>query len=152
MSLVEHAKRELERGGWFEEAEDGCPTHLIGKDVLALIETLAEQGQSGFSAPVVISLFERLARYEPLGALTGEDDEWRELEPLADDERVKWQNIRCPRVFKDSEGNVYDSRGIIFEEPGGVRYTNHKSRVAVTFPYMPSSAIVKVDDHGNVIN
>lgn len=143
MSLVEHAKREFEHAGWLKE--DGTygdeMQQAICQDVLQLLEVFAEQGHSGSSAPYAIELFTTLAKFKPIGQLTGEDDEWNLLDYGCE---PKWQNKRASHVFKESDGSCYDINGKVFWEwalsfedgqPYKSYYTCRDSRVPVTFPY-----------------
>ena len=78
----------------------------------------------------------KLLRYEPIGPLTGEPDEWVEVEPGVH------QNRRCGRVFKQADrfnGQAYDLDGIVWEEPDGGRFPNAESMVPVVFPYTPKT-------------
>lgn len=133
MNLVEFAKSELERAGLFDKGSDYGG--MLGDAVLKMIEQFAEEGHSGFSANMAIRAFEKLARFEPLTPLTGEDDEWSEVDGGL------WQNRRCSRVFKDADG-VYDAGGKVFREPSGVCFTSRDSRVYITFPYTPHTEYV----------
>jgi len=135
-NLTEFAESELRRAGWFdaESAYGG----LLGQAVLKMVEAFAEEGHSGGSAPIAVSLFKKLANWEPLGALTGEPDEWMEVS------HGHFQNKRCSRVFKNGDGPAYDIEGRVFREPSGAMFTNRESRVTVTFPYVPSTEIVDV--------
>ena len=147
MSLLEHAKRELDAAGYVPKTEypvydeDGYveedPNLWMRLCVLELIDVFAKQEHSGSSAPFCVALFQKLASYEPLGPLTGEDDEWVEVGPEV------FQNARCSHVFKE-DGEVYDINGKVFREPDGMCYTNHESRVPVTFPYDPVTEYVDV--------
>lgn len=143
--LYSFATRELKTLGYksIDQEEDG-PNKWIQENVLELLEVFAKQGHSGSSAPHAISLFTKLASYLPLSPLTGEDHEWKKI---GDGE---YQNIRCSSVFKKGE-NVYDINGKIFKEPSGACYTSNKSRVSVTFPYIPTPKYVNVDIEGNEI-
>ncbi|TXH48636.1 MAG: hypothetical protein E6Q97_24345 [Desulfurellales bacterium] len=135
MSLVEFAKSELTRAGLFDADSDYGG--MLGDAVLRMIELFAKEGHSGFSAGMAISAFTRLARYEPLTPLTGDDDEWREVDAGL------FQNKRCSRVFKDETG-AYDIDGRVFREPSGACFTNRDSRVYVTFPYIPTTEYIDV--------
>jgi len=139
MTLREHARMELEAAGLF--SKDSDYEGMLGDAVMELIEKFADQGHSGFSASMCISIFTRLARYEPLSPLTGADDEWTELNYDGD---VSYQNKRCGRVFKDADGRAYDIEGKVFREPNGATYTSKESRVFVAFPYTPTTEIVDV--------
>ena len=145
MSLIEHAKTELKAMGYVsldEDQEDG-PNKWIQENLFELIEVFAEQGHSGFSAGYCINAFNKLARFEPLTPLTGEDWEWIEVGT-----RI-WQNIRCGHVFKEgSGGRAYDINGKVFVTPDGNTYTSKDSRVYIDFPYTPKTEYIdkKEDD------
>lgn len=131
-NLLEHAKRELA----LAKMDESLYEDLLPKLVLELIETFANQGHTGMSAPITISLFTDLASYKPLTPLTGADDEWTDVgDGLL-------QNIRASHVFKEN-GKAYNITGRIFQDPDGLTWTNFDSRVPVTFPYMPKSEIVQ---------
>jgi hypothetical protein len=119
------------------KADESLYGDSLPKAVLELIDVFEKQGHSGMSASVTIQLFTQLAKFEPLGPLTGEDDEWNECSPGI------WQNRRCSHVFKEADG-AYDSNGRIFRDPDGSCYTSKGSRVPVTFPYFPKSEYVDV--------
>lgn len=155
-NLTTFAEEELRLAGWF--GEDSMYGGMIGEAVLSMIRQFADEGHSGMSAGIAVSVFSKLARFEPLTPLTGEDDEWTEVydsfEAFAitepDDEAREiidainaprrerlWQNKRCSRVFKDENG-AYDSQGRAFREPSGACFTSRDSRVPITFPYTPT--------------
>lgn len=103
MSLVDHAKRELELAGFFDDDSDY--NGLIGHAALALVELFASQGHSGGSAAITLDVTGRLLRYEPLTALTYAADEWDDRSqesgyPL-------WQNRRDPRVMSSDNGETH---------------------------------------------
>jgi len=103
-------------------------------EVRELLHVFASQGHSGFSAAITAELVGKLLRFEPIGPLTGEPDEWHEVGPGV------FQNRRCGRVFKQADrfnGQAYDLDGIVWEEPDGGRFTNSESLVPVVFPYTP---------------
>lgn len=138
-NLLEYAEDELNAAGWNDP--DAMYGTMIRDAVLQLVSVFAEQGHSGMSASIVIALVEKLMRYEPLGPLTGSDDEWCVLE-YSDD--MYAQNKRCAHVFKRADGTAYDIDGRIFVEPDGMSYTGKNSHVDVTFPYTPTSEYVNV--------
>lgn len=160
-SYLTHAKKEFLAAGWTDEQgkfKDEMQEELC-KDVLAMLEVFSAQGHSGMSAPYAISLFEKLAKFEPIVPLTGEDWEWNDVGDGI------FQNNRCSRVFKQAgifNGQAYNIDGKVFrewkerdldpDEPGypGKRkfsscYTSRASRVPVTFPYIPTTEYVDVD-------
>lgn len=139
----EFAEQELKAVGYTpldQEQEDG-PNKWIQENVLELLEVFSRQGHSGTSAPYCISMFEKLANFEPLLPLQGTDDEW------ADVEAGMFQNKRCSSVFKDKKtGRTYDINGKVFVEPNGASFTSSDSAVDVEFPYTPKTEYVKVDE------
>lgn len=131
----QHAMRELKACGYTpldQEQEDG-PNKWIQENLLELLEVFGKQGHSGFSANYCIAAFQKLAAFEPLCPLNGDDDEWVEIGD------GKFQNKRCSHVFKDDDEQAYDINGIVWQEEDGGGYTNFYSRVNVEFPYTPKT-------------
>lgn len=135
-NLTNYARSELERAGLFSKEGDFYGG-MMGEAVMKLIEVFADEGHSGMSASYCIGIFEKLARFEPLTPLTGDDDEWNEVGDGV------FQNKRCSHVFKEN-GAAYDIEGKIFREPDGVCFTSRDSHVPVTFPYVPKHEYVDV--------
>ena len=145
-----HAWREFRAAGWVDEnnkfndeMQEAICTH-----VLKLLDVFRDEGHSGSSAPYAIDLFKKLAMYEPVAPITGEDWEWSDVSEYGGrDNGPLFQNIRCSHVFKDAQG-AYDINGIVWydwhtDKHTGERYkshfTNYESRVPVTFPYVPKT-------------
>ena len=138
MSYIEHAKREFQAAGYdLSDTEDG-PNKWMIDNVLQLLEVFSEQGHSGSSAPFALGYFEKLAKFEPLVPLTGEDFEWVEVSDGI------YQNNRCSHVFKEN-GVAYDIDGKVFRDPDGSCWTSSESRVDVEFPYTPKTEYVDRD-------
>lgn len=144
-NLITYALNEFKATGWTDQADE--MQQGMVKDVLALLELFSTQGHSGFSAPIAVDLFSKLAKFEPLGPLTGEDWEW--VDVAEEDGDVRYQNKRASHVFKNHDG-AYDIDGIVFYEfnsdpeiNDGVPYksyfTSKESRTPVTFPYTPTT-------------
>jgi len=117
-NLELHALRELRAIGYvpLDLPQENGPNKWIQNNVIELIRVFSKQGHSGMSASYCISMFEKLARFEPLGPLTGADDEWNEVG------EGMLQNNRCSHVFKGADGRAYDIDGRIFREPDGGCY------------------------------
>lgn len=137
MNLINHAKEEFRAAGWTDENGqfNDEMQEMICNHVIELLKVFSDEGHSGSSAPYAINLFSRLAKFEPIAPLTGEDWEWN-------DTGHGYQNKRASHVFKDYDGNCYDINGKVFwewagtkEEPYKSYYTCRESRVPVTFPY-----------------
>ena len=146
-NLEKHALAEFRAAGWVDGDGNYCDEmqEMICRHVLALLDVFSSEGHSGSSAPYAIRMFSRLASFEPIAPLTGEDWEWNEVS-----ERMGskcWQNKRASHVFKDETG-AYDIDGKVFwewcmpyegqdpPEPYKSYYTSRDSRVPVTFPYV----------------
>lgn len=149
MSLKNHAMTEFRAAKFIDENGVYCDEmqEAICNHVLKLLEVFSDEGHSGSSAPYAIDMFKKLAMFEPLVPLTGEDWEWSDVSEYGGrDDGPLYQNKRCGRVFKDNNG-AYDIDGIVWYD----WYTNeegekHKSyfsgkgsRVPVTFPYVPKT-------------
>jgi len=141
-----HAMTEFRAAGWTDESGkfNDEMQEMICNHVMKLLEVFADEGHSGFSAPYAINLFSKLAKFEPIGPLTGEDWEWVNVSEQSG--YTLWQNKRCSHVFKDENG-AYDIDGIVFYDnrvdESGITYkayfTSRESRVPVTFPYTPTT-------------
>lgn len=164
-NLVSHANQEFRAAGW--TTEDGSfkdeMQGLMCSQVLELLELFASHGHSGSSAPYAISLFEKLAKFDPIVPLTGEDWEWNEICDGRTDNITVYQNKRCIHVFKQADrfdGQPYDIQGKVFWEwydgelmedeegfPGKRQfksfYTSSESFTPITFPYTPTIEYVE---------
>lgn len=132
-----HAELEFKAMKWDES--DGINVEMK-RCIMELLETFSKQGHSGMSAGYCLSLFEKLARFEPLTPLTGEDWEWCQVSNDG-----LFQNVRCSRVFKDSENGPHDIEAIIWKDKDGLCYTNFNSRKSIEFPYTPTREYREVD-------
>ena len=145
-----HALTEFKAAGWLDDDGNYIDEmqESICKHILELIKVFSDEGHSGSTAPYTIDLFKKLAMFEPIVPLTGEDWEWTEIarEMSGSNNGTVYQNKRCSRVFKDDDG-AYDIDGKVFynwyTNENGKRfksyYTSRDSRVPVTFPYMPTT-------------
>ena len=148
---IAHAKRELVAIGYDLNDKEEGPNKWIMENLFELLAVFSTQGHSGSSAPYCISMFKKLASFEPLCPLTGEDAEWNDVSMYCGD-TTRWQNNRASHVFKDKDGQAYDSQGKVFREPDGCTYTSSDSRVVIEFPYTPKTEYVDVDVEGKPIN
>lgn len=145
--FITFAKRELEQIGITPTSDDEWCVWMYDH-IMLMVQKFSEEGHSGSSATFAADVLCKLLRFKPLTALTGTDDEWVNLGSFGGREGTLYQNKRCSHVFKDDSG-AYDSQGKIFRDPNGVCYTNIKSRVPITFPYIPNSIYVDVDFQPN---
>lgn len=134
----DHLDREWAAMGWPTEGDDD-PQVWIYRHLRKLLNVFDGEGHSGSSAPYTVGLFRKLALFEPIGPLTGKDEEWGK----SFGEDGTQQNRRCSHVFR-KDGEAYDNDGRIFREPDGTTFTSGDSRVPVTFPYTPTTEYVDV--------
>ena len=144
MKTLEHAMREFRAAGWIDENDKFHDEmqEIICNHVMELLLLFANEGHSGSSAPYAINLFKRLAMFEPIAPLTGEDWEWGHVYDHSENGPT-YQNKRDSAVFKDNNG-AYDINGIVFwdwhkDQDGKMHksyFTGSGSRVPVTFPYV----------------
>jgi hypothetical protein len=96
-------------------------------------------------------LFSKLAKFDPVVPLTGEDWEWTDLSD--DDNGKMYQNKRCGAVFKSVDrfnGQPYYLDGKVFwewykNEDGEMSksyFTNGDSSIPIEFPYTPKTEYV----------
>ena len=155
-NLIQHALVEFRAAGWTDDNGNFNDEmqELICKHVLELLTVFSNEGHSGTSAPYTIDLFSKLAMFEPIVPITGEDWEWADVSGFWADvsgvaDEPMWQNKRCSHVFKNQNG-AYDINGIVWwewctTEDGEMiksYFTNRDSRVPVTFPYVPKQEYV----------
>ena len=140
-----HAAREFLALGYtpLDQPQEDDPNKWIQENLFDLLAVFSTQGHSGSSAPYCANMFKKLALFEPVAPLTGEDFEWSDPSEL-DGETL--QNKRCSHVFKDKDGRVYDSQGRVFREPNGCCYTSKDSRVYIDFPYIPKTEYMDVPE------
>ena len=143
MSLIEHAKRELATLRKPDEDPDTAEAQTwMEENILDCVQSFADAGHSGGSAAYAVAVLEKLLRFEPLGPLTGEDDEW--FRPYCGDGPTELpdleQNKRCSHVFREN-GQAYDADAVVWRDPDGTLVTNFESRRNITFPYAPTQEI-----------
>lgn len=144
--LVAYARAELERAGLFKEDSDYGG--MLGKAVMDMIVLFDSEDHSGMSAGMTISLFTRLANFQPLTPLTGDADEWAVCEDDPDTGVVQWQNKRRSSVFRKTDANgkvleVYDINAECLVDTMEDDYVG-LLKTPVTFPYSPPSQMKRV--------
>lgn len=98
-NLVTHAEYELRRAGMFDS--DADYGGALGNAVMELIRAFDKQRHSGFSATSTLALFGKLARFEPIGGITNNPDEWTEVA------KGMWQNKRRGSSFSRDGGKTW---------------------------------------------
>lgn len=102
-NLNGYAWDELHLQGLFDKDSDY--NGMLGTSVMELIKLFSSQGHSGGSAAATIYLFNKLAKFEPLSALTNDPDEWVEVG------YGMWQNRRKGDAFSEDNGKTYRVHG-----------------------------------------
>lgn len=115
-NLKQHAETELQMSGFL--SKDSSYNGMLGEAVLELIDVFSKQGHSGTSAGMVSDLFNKLSRFQPLGGLTGKDEEWGEA--YGDG---MFQNKRESGVFKYPDGRCSYVNAIVKRCPNGTTWT-----------------------------
>ena len=148
-----HAMREFRAAGWIDENGKYSDEmqEAICNHVLKLLDVFHDEGHSGSSAHYAINVFSKLAKFDPIAPLTGEDWEWHDVSDVSGSEC--YQNKRCSAVFKQSDrfdGQPYYLDGKVFwnwyrgedGEPFKSYYTGRGSMVPIEFPYTPTTEYV----------
>lgn len=151
-TYITHARNEYKAAGWLND--DGSfkddMQQKICEHIEALLEIFSSEGHSGSTAPYTIQLFEKLARFDPICPLTGEDWEW--VDVAKESGYTLYQNKRCGAVFKGDpsrfNGNAYFLDAVVFwdwavDSETGQQwksyYTSRDSMREITFPYTPET-------------
>jgi len=105
------------------------------------------------SAGIVVSLFEKLANFKPIGPITGSAEEWGDNS--FDGET--FQNLRLSSLFKKGlYGKAYYLDAIVWQEPNGCCFTGNvdgiTSRQYVKFPFTPKTFYIKIDENRKIID
>jgi len=127
-----YACRELALIGMEEDTADEM-NKAMRDHLMEMLRVFHKEGHSGFSANYASNMFNKLSRFEVLSPLTGEDDEWTQIETNT------WQNKRAFNVFKGADQVPYQMDYYIFRDEDGGCCTNSDSRKTIeSFPYTPS--------------
>jgi hypothetical protein len=103
-NLTEHAQKELELAGMFDEDSDY--DGAAGKAVMELVETFSAQGHSGMSAGLVLALFDKVARFQPLAPISSDPEEWNYIADEIDGQSI-YQNRRRSTTFSRDGGKTW---------------------------------------------
>jgi hypothetical protein len=112
MSLVEHAKREIDL---LPENDEG-----FKKAILNAVKAFSEYGHSGSSAFFGMHLLHELLQFRNLTPLTNDPDEWiHHAEEVSGVEKGVWQSTRCSEAFSNNGGKTFYllSEGANFQNP-----------------------------------
>jgi hypothetical protein len=156
-NLLNYAKNELDLHALLVPDSVITP---FKKEILALCETFGDSGQSGGSAPFVVSALTKtinnLLSYKPLNPITGNNEEWNDISGHNNEEPL-FQNKRCSALFKNNNNDKsYYQNAIVWKGEsdydtftGGV-YIDDKewkfihSKQYVKFPFTPKTFYIDV--------
>lgn len=94
-NICKHAIRELELAGY--EKNENYPSGWMYNQVLESLAVFSSHGNSGFSAPLEISLVKKLSNFDVLTPLKFGDNEWTECCDNV------YQNTRKSSIFKEND-------------------------------------------------
>lgn len=131
MNLNEFAAAELKR---IPLDKDGIQGEINGK-IMEIVEKFSDQRHTEMSAMYSLGMINRLLRFKPITSLTGEDSEWM----LVEDQEGLLQNKRCFSVFKEADGDCFDTDAVIFSKDGGLSWFHPQGlNMPIEFPYHPT--------------
>jgi hypothetical protein len=104
-TLVEHARRELER-----VEED--PWMIEG--LVKVVQAFADMGHSGGSAGVAIPVLNQLLLRQPLSPITSDPADW--IDRSVESGYPLWQNRRDTTAFSEDGGQTWK----LLDNPGDV--------------------------------
>jgi hypothetical protein len=103
-NLMTFARAEVRRAGLLDSDSDYGGQ--IGACVLRMVEAFGWYGHSGGSAEMTLEIFNRVARFQTLGPITNNPEEWMRVNPDDEPEGV-WQNRRQGSIFSHDGGKTY---------------------------------------------
>jgi len=106
-NLVQHAIQEMKIAGLYDE--DADYGGMIPDAVLKCVEAFAGQGHSGGSASIVISILERVLRFETLSPINSDPNYWMEHSAEVAGRPGVWQSTRNPAYFSQDGGRTFYS-------------------------------------------
>jgi hypothetical protein len=104
MSLIEHAKREMQLAGLYDK--DADYGGMIPEAVMALVEAHSKQGHSGGSHHLVLEIFNRVINFKTLTPIGSTKDEWFKHDYQVAGENC-WQNTRQGSIFSQDGGQTW---------------------------------------------
>lgn len=101
MSLVEHARRELELCGQYAEDPE------YSESIIKAVEAFASYGHSGGSASCAREQLHALLGYKTLAPVTSDPGEWEDRSEVSG--TPLWQNRRDSAMFSTDAGKTWYS-------------------------------------------
>jgi len=119
-NLEKHAEREMRLAGLYDADSDYGG--MIPEAVMKMVKILADEGHSGGSHHLVMSIFNRVANFKTLTPIGSSTDEW-----FKHDYDIGgfdcWQNTRQGSIFSQDGGKTwYD-----LDDPEKKNWPKHKT-------------------------
>jgi hypothetical protein len=128
-------------------------------EIIALVDKFGDSGQSGGSAPytshTISDTIAKLCMFKPISPVTGNEDEWNNVQDEGRGTPIVYQNKRASAIFKDEDNKPYYLDAIIFKDEEGLTFfgsaqlSNGKkidSRQYIKqFPFQPKTFYVDVN-------
>lgn len=125
-NICKHAIRELELAGY--KKNENCPSGWMYNQVLESLAVFSSHGNSGFSAPLEISLVKKLSNFDILTPLKFGDNEWNECYDNV------YQNARNTSIFKEND-KIKDINAFIKTPIKSYSYDTKKWKEKVPISY-----------------
>lgn len=104
-NLVKHAETEMRIAGLYDvDADYGG---MIPDAVMKCVKVFAEEGHSGGSAAVVISILEKVLRFQTLTPINSNPKYWMEVASAVAGTAGVWQSTRDPSYFSEDGGKTF---------------------------------------------
>jgi hypothetical protein len=127
-------------------------------EILALVDKFGNSGQSGgsalYTAAIIADIVKKLCMHEPLGPITGIDEEWIDIGKDMGG-KVRFQNKRQSAIFKDGDNKPYYLNAIVFKGQNGSCFTGSSVKLKgggsigsrqyiKSFPFIPKTFYIDV--------
>lgn len=156
MSLLSFAELELQILSSINTDPDDRPiVEEFIPQILALVEAVANSGQSGGSMPYTAHslaiIIKKLLMHEPITSITGTDCEWMNVSEYSGGELL-YQNKRCSALFKSDDEEPYYLDAIVFKDiTNNCTFTGDVSGLCSRqcikgFPFHPKTFYVDVEE------
>lgn len=98
-NLLRHAEHEMRLAGLYDK--DADYDGMIPDAVLKVVKVFSEEGHSGGSASLVLSILDKVLRFQTLTPITSDPATWMEVGTGV------WQSNREPATFSQDGGKTW---------------------------------------------